>query len=65
MSTDHVHRQRAPRRAGPEAVTTGDDPVRPPASGHGEAHGGHGMLAMLACCVAIGLVFLLIALGIF
>lgn len=60
MSSDQVHRQ-APRPAGPEAVTTGDEPTGPQASGHGD----HGVLAMLACCVAIGLVFLLIALGVF
>lgn len=28
-------------------------------------HGDHGVLAMLACCIAIGGVFLLIALGVF
>lgn len=61
MSTDHVHRQEAPRRAASEAVTTGGEPAGPQASGHGD----HGMLAMLACCVAIGLVFLVLALGAF
>lgn len=34
---------------------------RPEASGHGD----HGALAMLACCAAVGLVFLLLALGLF
>lgn len=56
MSTDHVHHRRA--------ASTGDEPVRAQASGHAD-HGGLVMLAMLACCVAIGLVVLLVAFGVF
>lgn len=65
MASDHVHSQRAPRPGAGEAGTAGDEPTRSAAHDHGGAHGDHGMLAMLACCIAIGAVFLLIALGVF
>lgn len=56
MADGHVHDRSAPRPAV-------DQPTRSPAGGDDGAHGDHGILAMLACCVAIGAAILLIALG--
>lgn len=60
MAGDHVHSRRA-LRAG--AGTTGDQPFRSQERGHGGGYGEHAMFAMLACCIAIGAAFLLLALG--
>lgn len=64
MASDQTHRQRAPRPPIREAAGRGEESTRSLAHDHGAARGDHGMLAMLACCIAIGSVFLLIALGV-